>query len=42
MVAVKVAEKGIFNTEHITPLEAVMEKRAFDILRVFNLSLAGL
>jgi len=26
----------------MTPLEAVMEKRAFDVLRVFNLNLAGL
>jgi hypothetical protein len=42
MVAIKVAEKGVFNTYNMTPLEAVMDKRAFDILRVFNLNLAGL
>ena len=40
MVAIKVAEKGVFNTEYMTPLEAVMEKRAFDVLKIFNLSLA--
>jgi len=40
MVAIKVAEKGVFNTYDMTPLEAVMSKRAYDILKIFNLNLA--
>lgn len=39
IVAVKVAETGVFNTSNVTPLEAVMEKRAFDVLKIFNLKL---
>jgi len=39
IVAVKVAETGVFNLANITPLEAVMEKRAFDVLKIFNLKL---
>ena len=39
IVAIKVAEQGVFNIEGITPLEAVMNKRAFDVLKVFNLNL---
>lgn len=40
MVAIEVAEKGVFNTNDITPIDAVMESRAFDVLKIFNLSLA--
>jgi hypothetical protein len=34
-----VAETGVFNTQDLTPLEAVIEKRAFDVLKIFNLKL---
>lgn len=52
MVAIEVAEKGIFNTTNMSlwdwirgkkpesPLDVVMNMRAFDVLKIFNLNLA--
>jgi hypothetical protein len=34
-----VAETGVFNTGNVTPLEAVMDKRVYDVLKIFNLKL---
>jgi hypothetical protein len=34
-----VAETGVFNIANVTPLEAVMNERAFDVLKIFNLKL---
>jgi hypothetical protein len=42
IVAVEMAKLGVFNIRELTPLEAVMEKRAYDVLRVYNLHLVKL
>jgi hypothetical protein len=34
-----VAEQGVFNIGTVTPLESVMNQRAFDVLKIFNLNL---
>ena len=39
IAAIKVAETGVFNTGNVTPLETVMNKRAYDVLKIFNLKL---
>ena len=39
IVAIKVAETGVFNIANVTPIEAVMNERAFDVLKIFNLKL---
>lgn len=42
IVAIKVAELGVFNTGELSPLELVMNKRAYDVLKVYNLKLTQL
>ncbi len=42
IVAIKVAELGIFNIGNVAPLEIVMNKRAYDVLKVYNLKLTNL
>jgi hypothetical protein len=39
IVAIKVAETGVFNIANVTPLDAVMNERAYDVLKIFNLKL---
>jgi hypothetical protein len=39
IVALKVAESGVFNIAGLTPLEAVMVKRAYDVLKVYQLKI---
>ena len=39
IVAIKIAEKGVLNTGNITPIEAVMNHNAYDVLQIFNLNL---
>ena len=39
IVAVKIAEMGVFNITGLTPLEAVMKKRAYDVIRVYSLKI---